>query len=266
MTIIPIHDFYIFNTEIVPVTDHQQKENSGSVYEVLRIIRGVPLFLSDHIKRLIHSAELANLTFSISEKEIEDLLFKLIQENQVTEGNVLLSYKENLEAFFIPHKYPGYALYENGIQLGILQAERENPNAKMLQTEVRKRADELMVANDFYEVLLVDHTEKVTEGSRSNVFFIRNNKIITPPANEVLLGITREKVLQLAAKLDVEVEERSVYLSELATINAAFITGTSPKVLPVRQIEELFFDPKNQIVSELIRAYDTLIEEYISAR
>ena len=266
MAVFPIHNYLIINGELKQVNDYKPEENNGSVYEVLRIVRGVPLFLSDHIKRLSHSVELAGLRHSYSENEIEEFLIQLVVENQVTEGNILISFKENLTAFFIPHKYPGKALYENGITLGILHAERQNPNAKLFQTSVRQQADEMKLANDFYEVLLVDHQNRITEGSSSNIFFISDHTFVTAPEGEVLPGITREKAILLARELNIGVDERSIYLNELASFDAAFITGTSPKILPVNQIGDIKFDLQNPETMVLIKAYDNLMEAYVSAR
>ncbi len=266
MAVFPIYSYFALNCKLIPVSHYLPEENKDSVYEVLRVMRGVPLFLPDHLKRLSQSAKLANLEIRFSEKEIEESLSNLIQENQVSEGNILISCKENLIAFFIPHKYPGHVLYENGIRAGILHAERQNPNAKVFQTTVRQQADEMMLKDDFYEVLLVDQKERVTEGSRSNVFFVEQNKIVTPPPGEVLLGVTRNKTIFLAKKLNINVEERSVLLPELNSFNGVFVTGTSPKILPVKQIEEMSFDPRNPLIQQLINAYDSLTEEYISGK
>lgn len=266
MAIYPINNYLVLNGEIKPVTDYQSEESRGSVYEVLRVIRGVPLFLTDHLKRLAHSLELAGFTTNFSEKEIEEFLLQLIKANNVSEGNILISLKENMIAFFIPHKYPGQALYENGIQLGILFAERQNPNAKVFQTSVRRQAEEMKLANDYYEVLLIDHLNRITEGSSSNVFFVSGNKLVTASEGEVLLGITRDKAIRVAHELNIEVEERSIYLKELSTFEAAFITGTSPKILPVKQIDDIEFDPQNPIINVLIKGYNNLIEDYVSAR
>ena len=266
MALFPIHNYYIFNNQLEQTNKYQPEENTDSVYEVLRIIRGVPLFLTDHLKRLINSANLARLEIRFPEKEIEESLTHLIKANQVSEGNILISYKKSLIAFFIPHKYPGRALYENGINLGILHAERPNPNAKVFQTTVRQKADEMKLVNNFYEVLLVDQNEKITEGSSSNVFFVEQNNIVTPPASEVLPGITRSKIIFLAQKLNIKVEEKSIYLSELGSYEAVFITGTSPKILPVKLVGDQDFDVENKLTKQLAGAFDDLIEEYISGR
>ena len=190
-------------------------------------------------------------------------MLKLIASNDVNEGNILISYKKNLKAFFIPHKYPSLQQYKTGVACGTMVAERINPNAKVFQTPVRQRADELMAKYSYYEVLLVDKKNRITEGSRSNVFFIANNHIFTPPGNEVLIGITRIKTILIAQKHGLEVEERDVHLKDLKNFSAAFITGTSPKILPVNKIDMIPFNSQHEIVHLLISDFELMIEDYI---
>jgi len=238
-------------------------DNDGGIYEVLRVVNGIPLFLEDHLQRFYHSAQLAGKTINFPEEQVKLLLENLIEKNKVSVGNILVSFKVNLEAFFIQHIYPTDKMYVEGVNCGILKAERENPNAKVLYTTVRNRADLLLAEKGFYEVLLVDHLGKVTEGSRSNVFFVTDNELVTSPSNKVLLGITRQKTLQMARDLNIQVVEREVSFSELQSFSAAFITGTSPKILPILKIDAFKFDPKNEIVRQLMHRYDELIEGYL---
>ena len=157
-------------------------------------------------------------------------------------------------------------MYVDGAKCGILRAERENPNAKVFQTSVRQKANKLISENDFYEVLLVDSLGRITEGSRSNVFFVKENQIITPLGNAVLLGITRQKTIQLAQSLGIDFLEKEVFFNELSTFDALFVTGTSPKILPVRQVGETLFNPQNKILQTLMNGYNTLIDEYVKNR
>jgi branched-chain amino acid aminotransferase len=78
-----------------------------------------------------------------------------------------------------------------------------------------------------------------------------------------LLGITRQKTLKIAGDLNIPVIEREVNLNELQHFDAAFITGTSPKILPIRQIDGFTFNPQNVIVRQLMKRYDDLIEGYL---
>jgi branched-chain amino acid aminotransferase len=265
MVYYPLHRYFIFNGELTPNSVFKASENAGGIYEVLRVESGVPLFIEDHLDRFYHSATLARKAIRFTPDQIKRFILELIRENQVFSGNILLSCKENLKAFFIPHKYPDSQWYEAGVPCGILKAERENPNAKVFQTPVRQQADELMEKENLYEVLLVDHFNRVTEGSRSNVFFVKNDSLVTPPANEVLLGITRQKTILLAKTNGIQVLEQEVTLDALPHFQAAFITGTSPKILPVAQIGKCRFDPQNQLVQQLREKYDELISDYINS-
>lgn len=258
----PLHRYFIFNGELRPNNTFKAYENSGGIYEVLRVESGVPLFTEDHLERFYHSAALAGKTIRFSQREITLFISELIRENRVSSGNILLSWNENLKAFFIPHKYPDPKWYETGVPCGILKAERKNPNAKVFQTPVRQQADELMAKEGLYEVLLVDHFNRITEGSRSNVFFVKNDSLITPPGNEVLLGITRQKTILLAEQAGIPFNEQDVLLNDLPHFQAVFITGTSPKILPVSQIGEYRFDPQNPLVRLLRKKYDELISDY----
>lgn len=263
MTQYPLHEVFIYDGEIRPVSEFVVSENAGGVYEVIRVAEGVPLFLEEHLDRFRISARIAHIEMGYSRNDIARLLSQLISRNGIGEGNILLSCKNVLKAFFIPHKYPHDDWFTTGVRCGVLHAERENPNAKVFQTAVRQKADALMAAEGYYEVLLVDSQGRITEGSRSNVFFIDGDRLVTPPGKEVLLGITRQMVLMLAAKLAVPVSEQDVFLDDIPSHDAAFITGTSPKILPLSGIGQCSYDPRNAVVQKLKLAYNDLIREYI---
>lgn len=263
MALFPKHNYFLLNGKIKPIPEFIPAENNGGIYEVLRVFGGVPLFMEDHLLRFYKSAGIAGKTIIFSEMEIRNFLKLLIQRNKVSEGNLLISYKSNLKIFFIPHNYPSEKKYEEGVICGVLEEERENPNAKVFQTSVREKANEIILKHGFYEVALSDKHGRITEGSRSNLFFVKGHKIITSPGNSVLLGITRQKTIALMKKLEVDFEEKEVMLKDLHLFDSVFITGTSAKILPVKKIGEISFDPQNEIVQRLITAYNLLIGEYV---
>ncbi len=266
MALLPIHKYFVFNEQLQAVSTFVPAENEGGIYEVLRVVNGVPLFLDEHLQRFHHSAELAGKEIRYTCAQIEAFLKQLIVRNEVDNGNILISCKTNLKAFFIAHNYPTNEQYEEGVSCGLLHAERMNPNAKVFQTEVRKLANKMMASEGFYEVLLVDHEQRITEGSRSNVFFIKGSELITPPGKQVLLGITRQKTIACAQKLNFKINEAEVNTEEMKTFDAAFITGTSPKILPINEVEGNLFDVKNMVLRALMKEYDTRIEEDIKKR
>jgi len=264
MAIFPQHEYFVLNSEIKPVEKYYSSGKDGGIYEVLRIISGTSLFLEDHLSRFFHSAQLSAKTVNFTENQLQEVLKKLIKANSVANGNVMITFNGNLLAYFIKHTYPKPKMYSSGVTCGILHAERENPNAKTLQTPVRDLADKMLAENGYYEVLLVDHFSNITEGSRSNVFFVSGNELVTSPSNNVLMGITRQKAIQLACNLNIQINEREVHLNELQYFDAAFITGTSPKILPLSKIDGVSFNPQNEIVRKLMNGYNEMINEYLT--
>jgi branched-chain amino acid aminotransferase len=122
----------------------------------------------------------------------------------------------------------------------------------------------LITENDIYEVLLVNEDGLITEGSRSNIFFIENDQLITPPENLVLAGITRNLVIQVCQDENIPFAEKNLTYPELSGCSAAFITGTSPKVLPVNKIDDFRFHTGNPIMLAIIRKYNEMIGEYLA--
>lgn len=259
MAVLPIHNFYAFNEALKSVEEFVAAENTGGIYEVLRIIGGHPLFWEEHLERLFDSADLAGMKLALSKKEIYRMLLRLIETNGRPNGNVLISYKRNLKAFYIPHNYPSKEDYAHGIRCGILHAERDNPNAKVFQTSIREKANRMLKNESLYEVILVDEKGLVREGSRSNLFFIRGNTLYTSRGKDVLLGITRQKTIEIAAEQGVELAEADLHWNDIGEFEAAFITGTSPKLLPVRSIGNQYYDSHHPVLTGLMEGYDDLI-------
>jgi branched-chain amino acid aminotransferase len=239
-----------------------------SVYEVIRVLDGFPLFLEDHFNRLERSIKIQGLSFQMDFQEFKQNIAELVRQNQRMDGNVKFVYsvvEGNVRwAFsFIPHSYPTPDDYHSGVPTDLLFAERRNPNAKVVQLGIRDEANQMISDRKLYEVLLVDGDGKITEGSRSNVFFVKSDVFYTAPASMVLEGITRQKVLDCLNRLDFQVIEEAVSKDEIVDFDAVFLTGTSPKVLPVRKVGEQMFDVRNKAVLRLMDSYDLMIRDYI---
>ena len=96
------------------------------------------------------------------------------------------------------------------------------------------------IERGFDEAILLTQDGHVAEGSGENIFVVMNNKLITPPSSDnILMGITRDTVIQLACKeLGIETIERSLDRSELYVTEEAFFTGTAAHVTPIIEIDE----------------------------
>ncbi len=262
-----LHRFFIKDTSVTGVEEF--KPNTGiEVYEVVRVAAGIPLFVEDHLKRFYHSAWLLHLEIPYSPEQIGLLLKELIKVNQVREGNIRFSWcfkpTGRFHAYFIPHFYPGEEMISKGVSCGLCLAERQDPNAKVVQTNLRGKANRMMEEEGYYEVLLVNRDGRITEGSRSNVFFVQDGIFVTAPAEEVLPGITRQKVIELLAGSGYALKELSLSSAELPHVQAAFLTGTSPKILPIRSIGDLTLPVDHPGVAYLQSEYNKLIDRYLA--
>lgn len=105
-------------------------------------------------------------------------------------------------------------------------------NSALAKTEANERG--------FDEAILLTHDGHVSEGSGENIFLVVGDKLVTPPSSDnILMGITRDTVIQLARKeLGVETVERSVDRSELYIAEEVFFTGTAAHVSPIVEIDE----------------------------
>jgi branched-chain amino acid aminotransferase len=241
------------------------------LYEVFRVERGIALFLEDHIERLFYGADKAGIKLNFNFKTIENYLKNILIRGQIKTGNVKFSVFFNsttgrmtsYEAFSIPYSYPTQELYNKGISCGLFFSERQHPETKIANTPIRKFANQLIKEKDFFEVLLVNHHEEIPEGSRSNVFFIRNNKLITAPHPMVLPGIARKKTLDIAQTLNIPVAFSALPHKNLKDIEAAFITGTSPRILAIKSIDSLNLKAAHPIIQQLTRGFSELVESYI---
>ena len=198
--------YYIHNYKFFNCSEFKEElfEDGISIYEVIRIEKGIPLFLESHLNRLFHSVDISNLNINESYCDFETLIEELIKKNETYTGKIKIIVHYNPEnrvekdvfLYFTPHYFPSEKDIANGVKIGLCKAVRSNPNAKILNTDARQKANHYIVENKLFEVLLQDH-DLIKEGSRSNVFFIKDNTIITPPAYEVLKGITRTNILKI---------------------------------------------------------------------
>ena len=88
---------------------------------------------------------------------------------------------------------------------------------------------------------------------------IMGDSLVTPPDEVVLPGITRKKVIALCFDLKIPVRFENLPYQNLTSYSGAFLSGTSPKILPLRKIDNHTFDVSQPLIKKLMNAYDQLI-------
>ncbi len=230
----------------LPLTDLALQRGYG-VFDYFRTVKGELFHARDHIKRFHHSAAALHLPVPISEKELIEIIQHLVDSCRFQQPavRILLTGGDptrnkgvfNPRLICIPEELPVYPpeSYIQGLSLLTVRFQREIPLVKTLNYTASLRW-ELLLKRQHADDLLYYSGQGVSESSRSNFFLFRAGKLITP-ANNILFGITRQNVLNLAQG-HFPVEERLISREELLTADEAFLTSTSKGVLPVTQIDQ----------------------------
>ncbi|MEA1885879.1 MAG: aminotransferase class IV [Bacteroidota bacterium] len=238
------------------------------IYEVIRIRQGIPIFLEDHFHRLGKSAGYYGNELLLTYDQLKKHILKLIEISGIKEGNIKVSLKYSPSytgylIYYIDAQYPSREMYIKGVKGILYYAERRNPGVKIFNHKLRSSIYSELIQAKAYEALLVNRESCITEGSRSNIFFIKGRHIITAPDDCVLGGITREKILIICKEENIKVEFRCLHIDEFKHIDSAFMTGTSPNVLPFSTIENYEFNVVNDMLQLIEKKYMQLIEKYI---
>ncbi len=236
------------------------------LYEVVRIQDGWPVFMIQHLDRFYSGLENREKVTPFSKDELAIELILFIRQIKLKSGNIRILLdlgKGDLFMMQIPHQYPTDLQYREGVKVGILEKERDEPNIKLWNPVVRGEANLKIKETRVYELMLVNHEQFVTEGSKSNLFFISNGQLFTPPVFQVLPGITREIILEICRKENISFQEKPIHLSEVTSFEAVFISGTSPGILPVCAIESHSFRPDNPFILNLQELYNKAVKQNI---
>ncbi|TCO70750.1 aminotransferase class IV [Marinisporobacter balticus] len=268
-------DHYIYNGQAYATEDMDIFDQvcTPIIYEVIRIIDGVPLFLEEHLDRMRKSGDLLGVKIKKSDEEITAEIFELIKINRYKDMNVKLlcsninGEKQDFFTYFIESHYPEDQVYKKGIHTILYYSERENPNAKVMNTFLRENVNKMIQKEKAYEAILVNNGGYIMEGSRSNMFFVKDEILYTASSKDVLLGVTRKRILKVCKDLDIDVREQAIYEKEISSLDGAFMSGTSVNVLPISSINQVKLNSVcNGLIEKIAEGYKKEMEMYMNRR
>lgn len=248
------------------------------VFDYFRVWDTIPVFAEDHISRLQQSLKIIGFNTGVSSEEWLNLFYKMVKINKADRAGFRVvvtggfsedgySIPDQKNVFLMLHHLPDNdpRQYEEGVSLITSSYQRDIPSAKttiyiqsmQLQPEIKKAGA--------FEVLYHWKGE-ITECSRCNIFFIDKNNVIHTPKNEMLKGITRKQVLEMAAENNIEIIERDIHLNELHDMEGAFLTATTKGVLPVVKIDDRSIGNGNvhPLAVRLQDLYQRRVDAYLS--
>ncbi len=259
---------YLINGLEKPVSEWQDPDaTSAVIYDVIRIEEGIPIFLEDYLVRLENSFRLTKSNLQYDKETIVKTIRKLVEINNFSSGPLKLIFSCSHPETFIAHlmkpHLPKPEEYQNGVKTILMSIERNNPNAKVWNQKLRDKTIQLLEGQGAYEAILVNKQGFITEGSRSNIFFVKGDTGYNTTKDLVLQGITRKKVLEVCRRAGIKVEMKNVRFDEVDEYEVAFLTGTSRKIVPIRSIDNYTFSTDHKLLHEISDKFEELVEDYI---
>jgi len=214
--------------------------------------------LPEHVRRLFDSAHINLMKVPFSREVVTQAVLDALRENGLAEGYIRplafigdgvmgLNPADNPVRVAVIAwawgKYLGEEGMERGICCRVSSFTRHHVNAKMQKgktcgdyvNSILAKREALLDGYD--EAILLDATGLVAEASGENLFVVRDGEIKTPPLANVLEGITRASVMEIARDKGMTVVEAPVTRDELYVADEVFLTGTAAEVTPVREID-----------------------------
>ncbi|OIJ20288.1 D-amino-acid transaminase [Anaerobacillus alkalidiazotrophicus] len=220
------------------------------IYEVIPIYNSKLFTLDEHLDRFEDSARKLEIKLPYDKNELEKLLHQLKNANKIDNGIIYVQMTRGVS--------PRSHLYErdsNGIITGFSREMKfpEKPKQKGIHVFVTEdirwlRCDiktinllgNTMIKRNAFDKQcqegVMHRNGNITEGSSSNIFIVKNRTLYTHPASNLILnGITRQLVIQLARKNNIQVIEEAISLQQLKGADEAFITSTTQEITPIRK-------------------------------
>lgn len=257
------------NNEFIKASDanvslyNQTMHYGNGVFEGIRSYAtpsGTKVFKSkEHYERLLYSAQKMHIQFNYSVKELTDITYQLLEKNNLTDAyirplvylgeNMSLTPTDKVNFFMAAWEWPNY-LGDKQVRAVVSSYQRPNPQSCHVEAKVVGHYINSILATTeakskgFDEALLLDNKGYIAEGSGANFFYEKNGKLITPPKGNILMGITRATVIELAKGLSIEVEERLFTPEEVIAADSAFFCGTAAEVIGLLSLNDQPFKLK----------------------
>lgn len=271
----------------ISVFDHGFLFGEG-VYEVLRTYGARPFLYPEHMRRLRASAARLALDCPLSDDQMlariaetvaaADLAGDAYVRILLTRGVGEIVYDPSacpsptLVIIVKPHVDPPATAIRDGVRIALASVVRNHPgsvdpaiksnnllnNALAMQQAYREGA---------FEALMKNHRGELCECAQSNIFFVRDGVLLTPPVDAgLLVGVTRGFVLELAARLGLRADQGVLHDTDLPSMQEAFLTSTTREIVPVVGIgtQQIGDGAPGPVTRRLIDAFKAAVPERLS--
>lgn len=267
-------EFIAYDDFHIHVSDLAIQRGFG-IFDFFKVVNGKPIFLAEHLARFKNSAKEMGLDIPLSEEILVQQIMALLEKNNLpfsgvkiilTGGYSLDSFslaKPNLLIVQQPFEI-NYEAQKKGIKLMTVAHQRQLPSVKTIDYLMAIKTLPAMKANGAQDILYYN-AESVTECPRANFFIVNAKGEIRTPEKNILLGITRQKILELS-KNGFAVKVGDIPLEEIYQAKEVFISSTTKNILPIIAIDDCIFGDgtPGPITRFLVEEFDSLIENLYS--
>ncbi len=254
---------------------------ADGVYEVVAVIGGLRFDEPRHLDRLERSLGELEIAMPMSRAALGHVMDEVVRRNRVDDGILYLQITRGSAP-------RDHAWREDAAPKLVMTARRQPPPASravahgvavITAPDLRWRRNDIksvaLLGNVLgkqkarragaYETWMVDDAGLVTEGTSTNAWIVTEGRIVTRPLGpEILGGITRAAVLDVARELQIAVEERPFGVDEATAADEAFLTSTTAYVLPVTRIDDRAVGDgaPGPVTLRILEQYRHLIKEF----
>lgn len=226
--------------------NHLSQDDAG-VFESIRTYGDCFFRMDDHLERLKESAKTSDLALpksldEIKKKSVEALRkYREAIKEEFNDVFMRLTVWGDQIFFILGHKKHAENLYQKGVVLKTTVVRRPFTNAGAPQIKTHGYQAGVWAAiqprEDTYEWLFLDTQGYVAEVSIGNLFMVKKNVLMTPPARGILDGVTRRFVLECAFRMKLQVKEIPLTRHEVFNADEVFLTNTSWELMPVSEVD-----------------------------
>lgn len=226
----------------ISITDLSIQRGYG-IFDFFKIENHQPCYLQWHLERFYQSAEAMRLPVDVSLSELEAMIFQLMSKNDLPDSGIKITLTGGYSEDGYSISKPNLLITQNplvlnktisptGTRLVTYDHQRQLPQVKTIDY-LQAIYLQPFIKEHHADDVLYCHQGEMRECPRSNFFIVTAADEIITPANEILRGITRKRILDLKG---FGIKEAPITLEQLATAKEAFITSTTKNILPVVNI------------------------------
>lgn len=242
------------------------------LFETMRFLNKRTVYFDEHLNRIKNACKIIGLRFPFPLIRIKNIIKKTVEINGLPDAYLRLTLWESESGTgtsIIARKYKPYTLekYKKGFSAKIAEF-KQNDGCGLTQIKTTNRIIYELCLQDaknygFDEALFLNNRGLITETSRSNIFFAKNDAIFTPSLEcGCLDGITRKVILDLARKYKIKAKEGNFTLQDLYYAEEAFLTNSLIGIMPLTSVEKQNIGKgrRGRLTDFFIKKYNLLLK------